>query len=71
LHARCKKHNVGTVVVEDQKPVGIVTDRDLALALGAQGIRPHASVERVMTRQVVAIPADTSVYTATKSLFRK
>jgi CBS domain-containing protein len=33
-----QEHHVGTVVlVEDQRPVGILTDRDLALALGARG----------------------------------
>jgi CBS domain-containing protein len=62
-----QEHNAGAVVVvEDQKPVGIVTDRDLALALGARGISPHDSVERVMTRHVLAVPEDTSIYTATK-----
>jgi CBS domain-containing protein len=64
---RMQKHNVGTVViVKDQRPVGIVTDRDLALALGAQGISPQAAVQKVMTQHVLAIPEDTSVYAATK-----
>ncbi len=35
---RMQEHNVGTVVVvEDRRPVGILADRDLALALGARG----------------------------------
>jgi CBS domain-containing protein len=59
---RMQEHNVGTVVVvEDRRPVGIVTDRDLALALGAQ-----APVQKVMTQHVLAIPEDTGIYTATK-----
>lgn len=62
-----QEHNVGTVViVEDRRPVGIVTDRDLALALGAQGISPQARVQKVMTHHVLAVPEDTSIYTATK-----
>jgi len=50
---RMQEHNVGTVVVmEDQRPVGIVTDRDLALALGVQGIPVQAPVQKVMTSHV-------------------
>jgi CBS domain-containing protein len=64
---RMQKHNVGTVViVEEQRPVGIVTDRDLALALGARRVSPQTEVQKVMTRHVLAIPEDTGIYTATK-----
>jgi len=64
---RMKEHNVGTmVIVENQRPVGIITDRDLALALGAQGISPQAAAHRVMTRHVVAVPEDTGIFAATK-----
>jgi CBS domain-containing protein len=64
---RMQEHNVGmVVVVEDERPVGIVTDRDLALALGVQGVPVWAAVEGVMTRQVVAILDDTDVFAATK-----
>jgi CBS domain-containing protein len=66
---KMQEHNVGAVVVvEDQRPVGIVTDRDLALALGARGVSPQARVEEVMTRHVLAIPEDTGIYTATRFL---
>ena len=62
-----QKHNVGmVVVVEDRRPVGIVTDRDLALALAVRGVPPHAPVEGVMTRKVLAIPDDTDVFAATR-----
>ena len=64
---KMQEHNVGTVVItEDRRPVGIITDRDVALALGARGISPRAPAEEVMTRHVVAIPADAGIYTATK-----
>ena len=64
---RMQEHNVGTVViVEDRRPVGIITDRDLALALGARDVSPQAQVQKVMTRHVLAIPEDTGIYTATK-----
>ncbi len=62
-----QEHNVGTVVVvEDQRPVGIVTDRDLALALGAKGFSPQTHVEKTMSRHVLAIPEDTGIYAATQ-----
>jgi CBS domain-containing protein len=64
---RMQEHNVGTVVlVEDGRPVGIITDRDLALALGARGLSPRAPVREVMTRHVLAVPEDTGVFTATR-----
>jgi CBS domain-containing protein len=64
---KMQEHNVGTVViVEDRRPVGIVTDRDLALALGAQGISSQTPIQKVMTHHVLAIPEDTSIYTATQ-----
>jgi CBS domain-containing protein len=64
---KMQEHNVGTVVVvEGQRPVGILTDRDLALALGARGVAPQAPARQVMTPHVLAVPEDTSVFTATK-----
>lgn len=64
---KMRTHNVGTVViVEDGRPVGICTDRDLALALGAEGISPQVQVQKVMTQHVLAIPDDAGIYTATK-----
>jgi CBS domain-containing protein len=64
---RMQDHNVGTVViVEAGRPVGIITDRDLALALGARGLSPQAPAREVMTRHVLAVPEDTGVFTATR-----
>lgn len=64
---KMQEHNVGTVVIAaDRKPVGIVTDRDLALALGAQNVSPQAAVEKVMTAHVRTIRDDAGFYTATK-----
>ena len=64
---RMQEHNVGTVIiVEDQRPVGIITDRDLALALGTERARPASPASAVMSRHVVAIPSDADVYTAAR-----
>jgi CBS domain-containing protein len=64
---KMQEHNIGTVViVKERRPVGIVTDRDLALALGAQGFNPQTQVQKVMTLHVLAIPEDTGIYSATR-----
>src|SRR5262245_35601260 len=66
---RMRDHNVGAVViVEGQKPVGIVTDRDLALALGAQDVSPQDPVERVMTTPVRTIPDGAGIFAATQCM---
>lgn len=64
---KMQEYNVGDVVViEDRRPVGIITDRDLALALGCQDMSRRTPVEEVMTRHVVAVPEDMGVFTATR-----
>ena len=60
-------HNTGTVVVvENGRPVGIVTDRDLALELGARGTSPQAAVVKVMTTPVETIYEREGIFAATK-----
>jgi CBS domain-containing protein len=64
-----REHHVGAVViVEGQKPVGIVTDRDLALALGADGVSPEAPAGRVMTTPLRTIPDGAGIFAATQCM---
>jgi CBS domain-containing protein len=64
-----REKNVGAVViVEGDKPVGMVTDRDIALALGAQGVSPQDPVDRVMTRPVRTIPDGAGIFAATQCM---
>lgn len=52
-------HAVGAVVVvEDGRPVGIVTDRDVVLRGVANRIPPDARIDAVMTTDLVTLPAD-------------
>ena len=58
-----KSQNIGSIPVieneQSQKLVGIVTDRDLALKIIAEGRDARSTkVEAVMTRQVVTCRAD-------------
>jgi CBS domain-containing protein len=63
------EHNVGAVIItENHRPVGIVTDRDLALALGARGTSPQTPVVRVMTTPVETINQDEGVFAATEAM---
>ena len=61
------EHNVGTVViVEKSKPVGILTDRDLALALGARGCATDTPSQEVMSKPVTTIHQSKGVFDATE-----
>lgn len=62
-----KEHHVGAVVIVNEgRPVGIVTDRDLALALGVEGFTLQTPAQEIMTRHVLAIPDDSSILAATQ-----
>lgn len=64
-----RKHHVGALVVVDAvekaRPVGIVTDRDLVLALMAEGLDPALfTVGDIMSTALVTADPDTDVLDA-------
>ncbi len=64
-----EQHNTGAVVItENHRPVGIITDRDLALELGAHGTPPQTHVVQVMKSPVETIGRDEGVFSATQSM---
>lgn len=64
---KMRDENVGAVVVvENEKPVGIVTDRDVALALTVEGVVAAAPVSEIMTSPVVTIWEDEGIFNATQ-----
>lgn len=64
-----KTENVGAVVItERNRPVGIVTDRDLAFAVCTGGASPDDEIQRVMTCPVETISGDEGVYSATQKM---
>lgn len=64
-----REFDVGTVVVvRDEKPIGIVTDRDLALALGIKEIGPQTPVKKIMTAPVLTIPDGAGIFAATQCM---
>ena len=56
------RHAVGAVVVTDtERPIGIVTDRDLTLRVLARRVPPDARVDSVMSTDVMTLPDDADV----------
>lgn len=61
------QHNVGAVVIaETGKPVGIVTDRDVALRVVAQGLSSQARAGEVMSTPVKIVHRDEGVFDTTQ-----
>jgi len=61
---RMGTRRVGTLIVVDEQntPVGVLTDRDLAIRVAARGRDPHrTTVSEVMTAGVTTIPLRTEV----------
>jgi CBS domain-containing protein len=64
-----EQDSVGAIVVAQQRrPVGIITDRDLALALCLHGALPRDPVQKHMTSPVDTIREDQGIYHATQKL---
>ena len=62
---RMRDQQVGTVVVLDgDRPVGIVTDRDLTVRVLAAGLDPQTRVSEVMTPSPTTVLEDATVATA-------
>ena len=61
------ERNVGAVVVvEYGQPVGMVTDRDVALAVTVNGCGVETPVAEVMSKPVVSIREDQGIFNATQ-----
>jgi CBS domain-containing protein len=67
-----KEKNIGCVVVtDDHRPVGIVTDRDIALRSVTLCNEPEmAQIESIMTRAPMTIRKDTGIFDAIKEMKR-
>ncbi len=67
-----EEQNIGAVVIaENYRPVGMVTDRDLALAICLHGTSPKASVASVMTAPVATIREEQGVLDATQKMMEE
>jgi CBS domain-containing protein len=68
-----KEKNIGCVVVTDNhRPVGIVTDRDIALRSATLSDEPEtALIESIMTRDPMIIRKDTGIFDAIQEMKTK
>ncbi|MFO0870643.1 MAG: CBS domain-containing protein [Pirellulales bacterium] len=67
---RMHEQNVGAVVIVDdrRRVVGLITDRDVALALGRQRANTATPAAEVMSTEVKTIWADQGIFNATQYL---
>jgi CBS domain-containing protein len=64
-----EQHGVGTVVItRDERPVGIVTDRDLALELGTGRFVRSEPVRAIMSEAITTIGRHEGILGATRRL---
>lgn len=66
-----RSKNLGCVVIaEEQRPVGIVTDRDLALRRECVSSeeKDQAPISSIMTREVCTIRKDTGIFDAIQEM---
>jgi predicted transcriptional regulator len=55
------------VVIEGDKPIGIITDRDIAIRVVGEGKGPETPVREVMTRDPITIRDDATFFELTKT----
>jgi CBS domain-containing protein len=64
-----ERRNVGAVViVESHRPVGIISDRDIALQVAAHGVAIQTPVSRVMSAPVKTVGRDDGVLDTTQTM---
>jgi CBS domain-containing protein len=68
-----REHDVGSVVVVDERgrPVGMVTDRDLAVKVLGEGKSPETPVDEVMSHPVFAVSRDALVFDTLREMARR
>lgn len=68
-----EKHKIGGIVIvnKSDKPLGIVTERDLATRVVAKGLQPKdVNVSSIMSRPIVTIDGETSIREVAKKMSR-
>jgi|Deesub1362A_J573_1020465.scaffolds.fasta_scaffold00023_72 CBS domain-containing protein len=66
------KHNISSLlVVENKKPVGIITERDMVRKVILNNLDLNSRVEKVMTSPVISIEADEDITKAAEILINK
>lgn len=68
-----REKDLGSVVVVDEqgRPVGMLTDRDLAVKVLAEGKSPETPVDEVMSHPVFAVSRDALVFDTLREMARR
>lgn len=69
-----RDNNIGCVIVtsENDKPIGIITDRDVIARVVAEGLQPsRVKVKEIMSAPLVTIDADKSIDEAAREMVRR
>ena len=70
--AKMMKHSgIGAVIVKDDNPVGIITDRDYAIKVIANNLATDTPVGQVMSSPLITIPSTESISVAAKLMSEK
>lgn len=66
--ALMREHRIGSVVIvnADEKVIGIVTDRDIAMVLALGAGTPDSTLEETMSRDVQTVPESMSLFDVTQ-----
>lgn len=60
-----KKHHIGGVVVVDSKgknkPLGLITDRDIAMGITGEKLTPETKVQDLMSKEVFKVSKDMGI----------
>jgi len=66
-----RNEDIGALIVvdKDNKPIGIITDRDLVVSVIAERINPaEVSVEDIMTKDPITVDENTDLYDILRTL---
>lgn len=68
-----REKSVGSVIVVDElnRPIGLLTDRDITVKLVAEGGSPERPVDELMSTPVYAIPESTLIFDMLREMSRR
>ena len=70
-----KKHHIGDVVIVESngvnKPIGILTDRDIVLGVVAENLPFSTSVDEIMSKNIVQVKRTEGIATVVKKMERE
>ena len=68
-----REHNVGSIIVVDDlnRPIGLLTDRDITIKLVAEGGNVETPIDEVMSTPVYAVAESTLIFDLLREMSRR